>query len=463
MRTTLVLLAAAAIFVAPACEDGSVESSGTPTTCTPNASAPCDCILGGSGVKFCKEDGSGHGVCQRTQQAEAPEVPVECTPTDEYAYKGCFENDVFYFDDCGGKELFVSQCAEGTNCVDGGCISDCKAEYVTVCRDSEVVYQDSCGVDGEVVSVCGSGSVCKDGNCLEACIDASCEVGATAECTCSDGSAGTQTCTGNAWGTCVCVPVPVDDPDTTGCVPENTQAEQVCSGDGVIWLDDCGDPVGDATPCANGCTNGACDTSDECSPAHFKKGCHESDVWWFDYCDKPSEPIEGCGGYCEDAECVEACVPHAEKQCVNGDVFWFDSCGKQESVAEDCEPAEFCVNLSCVKGSYNGDWWIDPKFATPGFLSGKWTLSVDETTGVVTMVDTTAPAEFGGEVVYTGLLDGKALEATGTYSIPGVIDIDATIFLNFSAEGDSIGIPPPTHCDGTLQDTAITQVIGYKM
>jgi hypothetical protein len=33
----------------------------------------------------------------------------------------------------------------------------------------------------------------------------------------------------------------------------------------------------------------------------------------------------------------------------------------------------------------------------------------------------------------------------------------------FSAEGDSIGIPPPTDCDGTLQDSTITQVTGYKM
>jgi hypothetical protein len=44
-----------------------------------------------------------------------------------------------------------------------------------------------------------------------------------------------------------------------------------------------------------------------------------------------------------------------------------------------------------------------------------------------------------------------------------VYDIESTIFLNFSAEGDSIGIPPPTDCDGTLQDSSITQVTGYKM
>jgi hypothetical protein len=34
---------------------------------------------------------------------------------------------------------------------------------------------------------------------------------------------------------------------------------------------------------------------------------------------------------------------------------------------------------------------------------------------------------------------------------------------DFSADADSIGIPQPTDCDGTLQDSAITQVIGYKM
>ena len=70
-------------------------------------------------------------------------------------------------------------------------------------------------------------------------------------------------------------------------------------------------------------------------------------------------------------------------------------------------------------------------------------------------------------MVYTGELDGKALEATASYQydLGGgfVYDIEATIFLNFSAEADSIGIAPPTHCDGTLQDSTITQVTGYKM
>jgi hypothetical protein len=120
------------------------------------------------------------------------------------------------------------------------------------------------------------------------------------------------------------------------------------------------------------------------------------------------------------------------------------------------------VNLSCVKGSYNGEWWIEPKGLIPAFLPGKWVLTMDDDTGVVTFVDTTAPAIIG-DVVYTGTLDGKHLEATASYEVEGFGSIDSTIFLDFSAAEVSTGIAPPTDCEGTLQDTAITQVIGYKM
>jgi hypothetical protein len=447
MRITLVLLVATVVLAFAACEDANPDASGPSDSCTPNATAPCYCIAGGSGVKFCKEDGSGYGVCQRTQQAE---VPVECTPTDEYAYKGCFENDIFYFDNCDAPALFIQQCADGTNCRDGECTSDCEAEYVTVCRGSEVVYQDSCGVDGEVVSVCGSGSECKGGNCMEACIDASCVAGTSAECTCSDGSAGTQTCTGNAWGTCVCVPV--DEPDTHECVPINPQVEKVCSGSAVVWVDDCGDQGEQVTPCAIGCTNGVCDTDDECSPAHFEKDCHQSDIWWFDSCGNPSDAFEGCGdGYCADAECVEACTPHDTKECVAGDIFWLDSCGKQESMFMDCDETEFCVNLSCVKGSYKGDWWMQPQnpAQNPNFLQGVWSIDEDEETGAITLTDNSGPFA----VNYIGTVEGKVVKGDASYDYQGM-DIEASIFLNFSSPPESTGVQPPTEFTGTLQETA---------
>lgn len=463
MRIGSTLFIALVALMFGGCDDAASTGGASSGACTVGTSEPCYCFEGGTGVKFCKDDGTGYGVCQRTEMPDAVAPRMECTASDDFAYKGCFGNDVFYFDNCDGKTTFVEQCLPEQSCLDGKCVNGCQENYATVCRGSEVVSQDSCGNDGEIVRVCGSGSECVDGHCLEACVDTACTDGATSNCACADGSTGTQTCSGSAWGACACTSIP--DTDVGGCEPTTTQAEKVCNGAAVVWVDDCGEQGDQVELCQNGCTNGVCDTSDDCSPTNFEKGCHNSEVWWFDYCGNPSTPIEGCGddGYCADGECVEACSPKAEKQCVNGDVFWFDSCGKQESIAEDCDAAEFCVNLSCVKGSYNGDWWIEPKTPTVGFLSGIWTLSVDDATGVVTMVDTTAPAEFGGEVVYTGTLSGKSLEATGTYSIEGVFEIDATIFLNFSADADSIGIPPPTHCDGTLQDSSITQVTGYKM
>jgi hypothetical protein len=466
MRIGSVLVIALFALVFVGCEDATTTGGSASSDCVAGTADPCYCFEGGTGVKYCKADGTGYGVCQRTQMPAAVAPQMECTPSDEFAYKSCFGNDVFYFDNCDSKTTFVEQCLAEQSCLDGNCVNACQEDYATVCRGSEVVSQDSCGNDREVLRVCGSGSECVDGNCLEACVDSSCADGTTMECACADSSTGTQTCSGNTWGACTCTST-TPDADVTGCEPTTTQAEKACNGAAVVWLDDCGDPGDQVEICANGCTNGVCDTDDECSPANFEKGCHQSEVWWFDYCGNPSSPIEGCpDGYCSEGECVEACSPKAEKQCVNGDVFWFDSCGKQESIAEDCAPAEFCVNLSCVKGSYNGDWWIEPKTPTPGFLGGKWTLTVEDDTGVVTMIDTTAPASVG-DVVYTGTLDGKSLEANASYSydLGGgfVYDIESTVFLNFSADADSIGIPPPTHCDGTLQDSSITQVTGYKM
>ena len=120
----------------------------------------------------------------------------------------------------------------------------------------------------------------------------------------------------------------------------------------------------------------------------------------------------------------------------------------------------------------NHDELMSNFFAQPDALAQGKTIAQLEAAGVPEELRT--HKEFKGDrpsfsILFEGALNAFACgQLLGFYehrvAVEGfVYDINSTIFLNFSADADSIGIPPPTHCEGTLQDSSITQVVGYKM
>jgi len=133
--------------------------------------------------------------------------------------------------------------------------------------------------------------------------------------------------------------------------------------------------------------------------------------------------------YCDDGECVTACLPHDQTFCVGDDIYWYDSCGTQESLLQGCDDDAFCKGCqpgddpcgdtpTCVKGFFSGDWLViaDPDtkdacgFGTTTFFDQVLVLQVDETQ-VTASVDI-----LNFHVDYTGALDGKKLTLNGSYT-----------------------------------------------
>jgi hypothetical protein len=95
----------------------------------------------------------------------------ECAPIE--SYMGCSENAAFWFNDCGEPVSMVEECAAGTSCANGACISnDCQPEVLEsyeACLEGTVYWFDDCGQVGSAVEVCADVASCVNGACVEQC------------------------------------------------------------------------------------------------------------------------------------------------------------------------------------------------------------------------------------------------------------------------------------------------------
>ena len=467
MRHAISLVGVLLLLAGPACDatDGGEGPSGT---CDPGVQVTCHCIGGGVGAQTCAEGGL-LGPCVMHTPPEADPAGAPCEPLDEYSYKGCHENDVFWFDECGGKTSPVETCSDGKSCVQGTCIAGCLDESSKICDGNRVVWLDSCGTVGETVETCPSGSSCTDGQCLQACVTGSCTPGAEVPCTCADGAPGTKTCQTDAttWGDCACDPV--IDP---GCTPEDPQQEVGCYDNDVVWIDDCGDPGALIEACVAGvssCVDGTCVEGADCT-SHVQQKCKDgTSLHWYDSCGNPEEVIQVCpqDTICSIDECIEACAPHDYQGCQGNDVYWFDSCDTPESMVEKCESEDFCVKDKCSKAYYNGTWSVsaDPNTkALPGglgtvtFQTSPMTLEV--TDGVATLTDPLASPP----IVYTGTVAGKVMTLDADYiqvSVGQTSHVITKIIVSFSyPEADSGGQFPPTVFEGSMTENVTVTVEG---
>lgn len=183
----------------------------------------------------------------------------------------------------------------------------------------------------------------------------------------------------------------------------------------------------DTTSTDGGTTEGADtgdatgDTGEPCL-GEYEKQCVGTLLYWFDSCGDQTEQVADCGsGGCLDGACQGVCTPKVEKKCHNGNPWWFDSCGEPGSGADICQAEQFCLNATCVKPFYDGNWTVtaDPDTKPLGGLGNAQFLP---TTLALLITGSNASAEllnFTVDVTYTGTLEGKVLKMSASYDEGG--------------------------------------------
>ncbi len=284
-------------------------------------------------------------------------------------------------------------------------------------------------------------NICEELPNLEICVGAkACTPGAAQECPCVGGGSGVQTCNadGSALSDCECgeetaadvveeTPEP-DVVDENGCTSKSyTDCNNLTE---LWWYNSCLEPEEPIEDCVN---NGACGLNKDSCCSDSTPICHDGDIYLFNECGELGDLDEACPGetICKEASqegapptCVEPSAdcgePDAYQACHNpagesglGDVYNFNTCDEPTSVSKPCACEEMCANGGCVKTFYDGSWKVT--------LTGTCALgSAINYTGVTFQVsgtDMTVQANVAGQVVtYTGSLNCKDFQVTGSFN-----------------------------------------------
>lgn len=173
MLKNMVLLSACIFLFPLGCDDAE-------RVCDPGKTDVCLCAGGSQGVQSCSNDGTGWGKCN-CGEAPLPDVAgtpdvvpsdqAGCTPNVEFD-KQCYENAVFWFDDCGKRLDLVESCKTPEEmCLNGVCDagSGCQPNDHKGCEGNAIWWYDSCNEKGELVETCGENTVCGNAECQESC------------------------------------------------------------------------------------------------------------------------------------------------------------------------------------------------------------------------------------------------------------------------------------------------------
>ncbi|MFA6189966.1 MAG: hypothetical protein WC711_00405 [Candidatus Staskawiczbacteria bacterium] len=287
----------------------------------------------------------------------APTMVLACNS--QY-YLGCYNDSVYWFDECNLKVEFVEQCYSDEVCSNGQCV------LVDIdCYDNE-----ECGTDGIVGNpFCQGNAVYKNYKtytCNNAGTTSSyCTNATTAQLqnTCTTN----QTCTGGS-----CTNVNINCYTNSECGTNGFVGDPFCQGNSVYRnykTYTCNNPGTSSSSCTNStvaqlqstclanqtCTNGSCTSN--CT-ANYEQRCVGTSLYWFNSCGVQGSYIGTCGNNC---------TPNYQQRCVGTSMYWFDSCGVQGSYigtcGNNCTPnyQQRCVGTSMywfdscgVQGSYIG-------------------------------------------------------------------------------------------------------------
>ena len=235
-----------------------------------------------------------------------------CMVTEDCFSSGCFEGDVYCYDNCGYKQEKQAECSD-FGCVDGRCqrcivTDDCAYRS---CFEDDLYCFDNCNNRRDKAQNC-AGNGCSNAGCLD------CEI------------------------------------------TDNCSAMKCYSGD--LWcFDNCGNRREKSEDCGGyGCEDWRClpcMATDTCATQQ----CYEGDVWCYDNCGARREKNTDCEGYgCDSASCLECqvCDECAYKKCYDGAVYCYDNCDNRQARDEYCETGYHCEDGSCTEDRYTwkGRW-----------------------------------------------------------------------------------------------------------
>lgn len=199
------LLVAACLALAPlaACDSAT-------QACTPGETQLCLCVSGDTGVQSCESSGNAYTACQCVGADTGDDGDVtgsatgggdtgtdtgsstggtsdtgatggddtggddtggdDCAPADDFAAKICFEDAIFWADDCGHKKALIETCdVPQEGCEDGACVIVCAPQAYQGCDNDSAWWFDACDNKDELIETCTGNDICSQGECIEVC------------------------------------------------------------------------------------------------------------------------------------------------------------------------------------------------------------------------------------------------------------------------------------------------------
>ncbi len=148
---------------------GSVTGDGGSTGDTGSSTGGADTFEGGSTTGDDSDTG-GTATGDETDDTGGDDTGANCVPSDNYAAKICFEDSIFWADDCGNKKELVESCdVPQEGCVDGACVIVCAPQSYQDCDNDSAWWFDACGNKDELIETCTGNDICSQGECIEVC------------------------------------------------------------------------------------------------------------------------------------------------------------------------------------------------------------------------------------------------------------------------------------------------------
>lgn len=300
-------------------------------------------------------------------------------------YLGCYNNDVYWFDNYGNRQQMYQDCGDtycdttGSNYCVGNSIYRQRTCYNRGCAGSACYNTGTIYSNAELVQTCGYGQTCQNGYCTSTC-----------ECTsglCCDGchyksaytTCNTETQTeygcpfGSACGSDVGVRTKTRNQYCSGYSSQ-------CTGSWSNWTGLSDWRIVDYCSTTQTCYYGnpICQTSPACQStpsyiSHYLKSCYDSDLYWYDSLNVRQEKYRDCQDTndctidsCSGAKCVNelkcdgtACVVGSANYCSSceycGDKVC--NCGEtMQSCSQDCSVIGLAVTIFGKKENDPVQW-----------------------------------------------------------------------------------------------------------
>jgi len=374
----------------------------------------------------------------------------------------------------------------------------CGGQETKTCDPNDlghIYWADACGNLGSSAGPCGSGFGCKVTDQGAACVDTdTCPGNATTYCDSDDlsrvywsdhcGAPNGQSFPCGATSACVVVDGQAQCKLAPSCQGNSKLYCDPTDPTRVYWLDKCGQPNGNSSPCGATSTCTDADGEAHCALAASCQGnttlvCDPNDpsrLFWLDKCGQPNGSSTPCGATSAcvvvdgQAQCklAPACQGNTTLVCDpqdRGKLFWLDKCGARSgssipcggqcddsSGVAECRPAPSCAGLTttaCDASDPHKIFWLDRCGAPAGSFipCGDWVCDASDGTPRCTNPDS---CQGNAELACDPQNPGRRiwLDQCG---LPNGSSLACTANTQCSeASGEANCVAPPNPCAGPL-------------